>query len=527
MTVPGYSATAAGRCGLKRLTPWLIVALCALAYANAVPNGFVFDDLTIVRDNPRLDSWGSLGGLLTANYWGDQNNDDRLWRPLTLLSFWLEARIVGKRPWGFHLVNLLLHAAVSLFVWRLAQAVGLAAPGALTAAAAFALHPIHVEAVAGIVGRSELLAALFFLAATRAWIAWTRQGGAWLAVQSGLWLFLALGAKENAAVFPLIAALALWAAPPRGGDGANNSPPRGKALWAGATAVAFALVLYVALRVAVLGAARYEPPGVLPGLLYGVDLKTRALTAAAVFARYAHLLIWPMSLSADYSYDAVPLVRTWSNGASLAGLGLIGALSLGALVLRRRCPPAAFGLGFYLLAFSLTSNFVVPIKTLMAERLTYLPSVGAALALGAGFATLWRRIAARPAARKGLLAAAAAVALAWEGRTVARNCDWATNETLFASGARSQPRCARVHFNLGDVCRVDRQDYVSAINHYRRALEILSGDSEAWLQIGNCQYLLGRFDEAEQAYRQALALEPDNAGIRSNLRKARQRSLEP
>lgn len=537
----------------------LVALACVAAYAGTLRNDFVFDDLAIVRDNPRLKSWGEAPGLLMSDYWESQSETDKLWRPVTMLSYLLNARLVSDNPWAFHLGNLLAHAAVAVLVLMLGRMIGLTRAGAAAAGLAFALHPIHTDAVASVVGRAELLAALFYLAALACWLRALGRGGAVWFAPAAVCFFLALGSKENAATFPLIAGLACVffmgragggkvAAPmAEGGDRADCEPGRARHLMIGGAALAAALGVYLAGRYAVLGALRFDPPREIPGLLFGSPLAERWLTASAVFARYAALTLWPARLSADYSFDAIPIVKTLADPYAAAGMVVIILSIGGAIALRKRSPAAAFGLAFFVAAFALTSNFVLPIKTIMAERLAYLPSAGLAWAFGAWLdSTLASARRASPGraggsgiagdsvryeggarlAKAATLFAVAVILAGWAGRTITRNRDWRSNETLFIATVAAQPQCAKAHYNLADVYRVDHSDWPAAAVEYNLSLAIDPGDVAAWINLGVCHYKMEDFEAAVAAFETAAGIDPLNATYAAYVEGARQR-LEP
>jgi hypothetical protein len=144
-------------------------------------NGFTFDDPLIIAQNPLVAGEGGLSAIFTSHYWASEERHGNLYRPLTIASYWLNHRLAGAEPWSYHLVNLLLHGAVTVLVYlvslRLARAPRAGVAGwmrpveaggdtvAFTGALLYATHPIHTEAVVSVVGRAERMAALFVLAA--------------------------------------------------------------------------------------------------------------------------------------------------------------------------------------------------------------------------------------------------------------------------------------------------------------------------------------------------------------------------
>lgn len=138
-----------------------IAAIAFLVFANSLWNGFALDDVPIVKENPAIRRLSNLRAIFGNGYWPE--NKVFLYRPLVILSYALNYAVAGVRPFTYHLVNVLLHAGNSALVYCLFVALFKARGVALAGAAAFALHPIHTEAVANVVGRAELLANAFLL----------------------------------------------------------------------------------------------------------------------------------------------------------------------------------------------------------------------------------------------------------------------------------------------------------------------------------------------------------------------------
>src|SRR5512134_50114 len=175
--------------GPSRPRPWmhaaLVAAIAAVAYANTLPNLPVLDDGWAVFENPLVKDLGRIPEVFREP-WGVAGPPTvrGTWRPLTTVTFALNYAVHGRTVGGYHLVNLLLHALATVAVWALARrlvsavAPERAAVSALVAGALFAVHPVHVEAVAGIVGRAEVLSTLLVLCALLA-LAGARRPGRW------------------------------------------------------------------------------------------------------------------------------------------------------------------------------------------------------------------------------------------------------------------------------------------------------------------------------------------------------------
>ena len=503
--------------------PALAVCVVALlAFANAIGNEFVYDDLPLVAWNQRIRSLDS--SWITTSYFGGQGGVNACYRPLVIVSFGLNYQISGLAPWSYSLLNLLLHAGASVLALFVARAAGARQRVALAAALLFALHPLHTEAVTWISGRAELLAACFGLAAL---LAHRRarsapDAGSWRWRLGAAALFaLAIGAKESA--LTLLGVFVAWdliLAPARPGRrlALDYALPLG------------AVLVYFLVRWAVLGPHVFSPgpmppldnPLVPPHLslldnAYGATPAQRVLSAAANLLEALRLLVFPARLSIDYSYAQLP-VRPGLDVQAALGLAVVAGTVAGAVGLRRRAPPVACGLAFLGLTFSITSNLFFPIGIAFAERLLYLPSFGFVLALAAAA----ERLAPRRLAFALLLVALVAATY----RVRARNRDFASRETLWTAALAASPRSARVYLKLGALLH-DRgeegwsRDRAQALADIARAVELLERSLSIYpeyhtvnLRAGDARMRLGQPARALPHYERAIRLAPRDGDTR-------------
>ena len=351
---------------------YLTIIACALVpYLPALWNGFAMDDLYIIVWNPLVHSvhgvWRAFGGP----YW-PPDLGGQMYRPLPLATFAVDWTIAHGHPVWFHAMNLLWHAGVALIVAALMRRWA-DWPAALAAGLVFAVHPVHVEAVANVIGLTELMAAAGVCLAVYAAV--VRQD----VLLSGVALVLGLLSKENAIVAP---ALIVWAwivgLPPR--------PTRRRVL---EFAVSWVIIAgaYVAIRGVVLHpSARLH--AIAPVFL-GESAIAGRLTAIAALGDVLRLLLVPLTLRVDYSPAERTIVRSLLDGRFLIGLACL-ALWAWLLVVawRRQRRLEVYGLGWIAIAFLPVSNFLFSTGVLLAERTLYLPSVGLALAAGAALARL-------------------------------------------------------------------------------------------------------------------------------------------
>lgn len=482
-----------------RRTRWDVVAIALLAllpYLNALGGDFVFDDVGVIRDNPVVQS-EPLWRVFTTVY-----EPGALYRPLTMLSYAANARLAGA-PASFHAVNIALHLAVALAVYALAARLLRSRPAAWIAAALFAVHPIHTEAVTGIVGRAELLAALCALTALlalhRALRASGAAGGRWLALSVSLFA-VGLLCKESTFTAIGLVPILLWRVTPGARLGRYAAV---------LTPYLVVGVAYLGLRLAVVGALGLPaPPDPLDNPLAHVDAATRIRTALLVLWDYLAMLVAPMRLSADYSFDQVPLAVSWREPRVWVAATVLGGLAAAALAARRRRPEIAVAAALFAVPLALTANLLFPIGTIKAERLLYLPSLGICLAAGVLCARLGRR---SPRLAAGVVASILAL---FAARTWVRNGDWRDDRTLYAATVAATPNSAKAHHNLA-VALQQAGDFDGALEHYRRALAIYPAYAAAAFGVGHIATLRGNDTEAVGWYR--LALKRDERFTRAHL----------
>jgi tetratricopeptide (TPR) repeat protein len=535
----------------------LVVLLATLPYLNTFPNKFAFDDSLAVVENPQIKNLGNIPLLFKSGYWAHSRSGGMLYRPLVTTSYALNYALGGLNPFGYHLVNLVAHLGVSLLLYGLSLRLFRHREAALVAAALFAVHPLHTEAVTGIVGRAEMFAACFFLLAW--WWHLEGQGRPGRMTASVAAFALALLSKENGLALPGVLLLSDVCTLESPGEERRLAGPlwaKGLALvrrYAGYLAV---LVAYGFVRTAVFGKVGPGLPALIDNPLAHVGPVPRFLTALEVAGRYLWLMLWPQHLSADYSYNQIPVVHSpWTPGVLLAGLAWAGLIAL-AWRSARGTRRALLCVGFTLITFLPTSNLLLPIGTIMGERLFYLPSAGLCLLAGVAWQRVWEWRRDRPGfarARWVGLGVVTAAVLLFAARTVARNRDWRDQASLFLSAVRVAPDSAKVRFNLGGVY-LEKEQYddamrelqaslaifpsalphrnlgtlylrkgqpQTAIAEYRKALELDPRDGEAYNNLGYVLLGQGSIDEATQALETAVILEPTLADAHYTLGRAR------
>ena len=503
---------------------WLAVPLllAAVAYARVLHGEFQLDDFTtlvegtVVKDLGR--AWRSiLPGMLGGG------------RPITDLTFALNHAAGGLDPWGYHLVNLLLHLGVTGLVFLFTRAVLRLAGArpdtalAVVVAGAFALHPIQTQAVSYVTQRAETLASGLYLAALLLLLRAEREGrtprGIFAYAAGSAVFLLGLGAKGIVVTAPFAYLLLVAAVPDGAARRSLATGARRIALVAPWIAVAIGFTLASLRGVTGSAHAGFEVEGLGPG--------SYALSQLGAVTTYLQLVLVPVG---QVAYRVVAPARSLLEPGVLASAVLVAGLLAGALALwawsrRREDPPgaagrvAAFGVAWFFLVLAPTSS-LVPLADVVVEHRAYLASWGVIVAIvtGAGLAVLRIREGRR------LLVAALAVGITWVGLAVAvhrRNAVWETRLAFWSEAVARAPRAQRPHLNLA-FALWERGRHEEAVKHYRLALDFggrAAPADEAFIQnnLGVVLLSAGRLDEADVALTRAAELDPGNASALANL----------
>ena len=449
-----------------------------------------YDDPEYVTRNSHVTRGLSLEGIRWAFSAFHVSN----WHPLTWLSHMLDCELFGLDAGAHHVVNLILHllntVLLFLLLWRLT---GELWPSAFVAAL-FGWHPQHVESVAWIAERKDLLCALFGLLAMHAYAGWARDRRRWQLALVAAMFVLSLMAKPMLVTLPFVLLLLdLW---PLGRMKTAGTPDsRGqpflqllveKALLFGAT---------FALCVVTLAAQRGEAVR----SIQEVPLGPRLANAAVSYVEYLMKTFWPMDLAVFY-----PLRREIPVLEGLLAFLVLGGISFAVWKLRARRPYLLVGWLWYVGMLVPVSGLVQVGGQARADRYTYLPLIGVFIMLAWGGRDLVRafRVPAKLAA-----AVAAMLLIACAVLTRVQVGYWQNSETLFRHALEIMPDNVVAHINLGSVFeQAGRAD--EAQLHYREALRIEPGRAQAHNNLANVLDAAGKFAEAVPHYEEAIRLRP-------------------
>jgi tetratricopeptide (TPR) repeat protein len=482
-----------GRQPPSRFLLALLLAAATLAVFARV-NHFEFlnyDDPLYVTVNPHVQQGLSVEGVR----WAFTTFTAANWHPLTWISLMLDASIGGTDPFVFHLTNLVLHLANVLLLFSfLDRITGRPRPSAVTAAL-FAIHPLHVESVAWIAERKDVLSTLFLLLTLMAYARFVEQPDRPRRLAVVLLFALGLLAKPMLVTLPvLLLLLDAW-------------PLRRSAPWRSlvleklplfAMSIGTGILTFVAQRQA-------ETVGSLAGYPLGV----RVANAIVATATYLGRTIWPTRLAVFYPHPGASLGAVAVAGSAV----VLFALTSWAIRLRRSRPYLFFGWGWYLVTLAPVVGIVQVGWQARADRYTYIPLIGIFLAV------VWA-ISESLADRPALLSSLAWAALVPLGIIAFVQAGyWRDSETLFRHALAVTGDNAVAHSNLGTAL-LRRGLVAEAEGHFTEAVRINPHFAEARSNLGVALGRQGRIDEAILEWQRALELQPDYPDARRNLDRA-------
>lgn len=491
--------------GRMRLWLWPIATLAAafLLYANALSNPFIGDDQDAVQRNPTVAQPSAAGflALWTSDYWlgvdpsgtpVEMSTDRNLYRPITILSFWLNAVLTGVDASAFRAGNVIAHALaawlVGLVCWRWGMGIG-----AFIATALVLVHPIATDVVNRIVGRADALAlagVAGFLATQRAadlrgWT-WGRTVTAMLAA------VVALGAKESGAIVAPLAFVHAWL-----GHGNRG----GESRWRGALALGLPVTLYLIGHTLAVGAPSYRAnlSDLTSNPIWGMSFSERMPAAAALAGHYFALLLWPWPLIA---FDVPARLPTWSDPLSWVGAALLLLATLAFVRLLRARHPLALALAWWLASFLIVSQLVIAIGAYSEVRFAYGMLGGLAFGIG------W--VAMRAAERQTTVVAAGAVAaVVMVAVVVHRNADFVDLQRLLEADVRQRPASPAALIRLAQI-NDQARDAATAERLLQRVRELAPASAQASYALANFYDRHGRREDARALYEESVAHNPSH-----------------
>ncbi len=508
-TATGGLRSASGRRPFILLSAGLVLATLAV-YGQVAGFGFVsYDDYLSVADNP----WVRSGLTLRGVAWAFTSLDLDYWIPLTWISHMLDYQFFGARPGAFHVTNVLLHVASTLLLFSLLRRMTAALWPSAAVAFLFACHPLHVESVAWVTERKDVLSGLFWHLTLLAYLAYARGPG------RGRYLLalgcFAAGLMSKPMLVTLPAVLLLLDYWPLGrwrrSGGEGGIAPGGllleKVPFAALALLDGALIVVGQSRLGAIRSLEEFPPAVRLG------------NAALSYGWYVKKTLWPADLSFFYPHPG-GAASPWAVAAALLFLAVA---TWAAVRLRPRRPYLLTGWAWYVVTLLPVIGIVQVGLVARTDRFSYLPLTGLFVAAAWGVAaTLHGR-------RRGVAAAAALAGAVAVPTLIAAQVQvgtWRDDHALYRHALAVDADNWVAHLNLGVTLRAaGEQD--QAFGHLRRAVEIQPTSAEAQDAFGNALLERGDLPGAERHYRQAIELDPLQGGFRYNLGVARALQGDP
>ncbi|XP_061523855.1 protein O-mannosyl-transferase TMTC1 isoform X2 [Phycodurus eques] len=514
-----------------------LVALCVSCYSNCIHGELVHDDVWAIINNPDVRPSSGLLNVFTNDFWGKRMSDNsshKSYRPFCILTFKLNILLGGMTPLYFHIVNVCLHCAVTCTLMHTCErCVFEDSRLAFVTSVLFAVHPVHTEAVSGIVGRADLLACLLFLLAFLSYIrsvdVTTSVDSTPSTVSAGsLVISLLLGTcamlvKETGitvfGVCVVYDALVLCGNPlfsHLSGSSFRQLVQIWKPFIKRACVVSSYVLAIISIRLWLMGGTmplfseQDNPASFAPYLL------TRILTYSYLLYFNTWLLLAPIVLCYDWQVGSIPLVESLSDIRNMATVLL--AVVMFALCLhcilslqRQKSKEVLMGILFLVFPFIPASNLFFRVGFVVAERVLYMPSMGYCILVVHGLSRLFSLVG-----RWGttvLSASMLLLLLLFSWKTVQQNQVWLSREALFSSGIWTLPHNAKVHYNYANFLK-DSTRHQEAIYHYSIALRLYPRHASALNNLGT---LTHDPEEAERYYRRALDINPQHNRALFNL----------
>lgn len=483
----------------------IVIAAC-LAYANSLRNGYAVDDeLYALNTKVAEQGFRAIPGIFTSHTFYDVSETGYAYRPMALASFAVEYGLFGQHAPLSHLINLICYLIILCILYQVLNALFRNPWLAFFASLLFALHPLHTEVVDNLKCRDELLSLLGALLAFRSAVRYALDGKARRLGFVFFWFAFALFSKIACAPYFIAIPFALHFF-------LGTKPKQ----------LVFVMLSVGAAMLIVRLSHNTLPPGDRHLLfhensLVGASFGTRLATAFYVLGHYLQLHIFPQPLLFYYGYSRVPVVG-WNNMYVLASLAVHAALLVFVILKYKSRSLVVFGICFYAVHIFMFSNIVAPAPGLVAERFALSASLGFCIALtgllfgklpaGAGWNTVLK---AKPVYIAGI-----AVCL-FAARTMARNPDWKSKETLYTHDIVFLKNSAKANLLYGSLLSQkgletrNVQLVSSAAAYFAAATRIVPRYALAWENLGTCYYFLGQGKEALEAFNKAIAANPGYA----------------
>lgn len=537
----------------------ILIILIAICYGNTLTLKYALDDrMVILESKHTIDGgWDSIKSIFTedtfSGYFGNNKSvvGGGRYRPMSQLTFLIEFQLFGKHireqigdtsdfdnlhdakneqyfnnsflPYVNHLFNIIYFTLLCLLIYHVLQKLFHKYNGekwyqslAFLAAVLFALHPIHTEAVANIKGRDEIFAMLGATAALWCCLKYVDKHQWWYLLLALLAITFGLFSKENAITYLAVVPLSLYYY--------DNSGKRKADYFVTLLPILLGSIFFVAVRSNALGGIMPEEgvSNILNNPFIHSSKAQEIATVLITWGIYLKLLFFPHPLTHDY-YPNQIAITDFSN--PLVWIILIGCIALVvyALINLKKKSVIAFGIAFFVITFSITSNLLFNVGTFMNERFVFMASLGFTLIIGYWLYLL--SVSQSAALQKVSLGAFALLSILYGIKTFTRNFTWKDDFTLFLTDVKTSDNSIKCNVSAGgsylQMWKADHKEYNKrqAYKHLNKALSLDNHALNAYLLLGELEFLNDHFDESYNAYHTATLIDPNNKIAVENLQK--------
>lgn len=528
------SSTPAKQAGLNKgkfdKTPYLFIFFFAFAiYANSLVNQYALDDRLTITENKFTTKGvhGIVDILSYDTFVGFFGRAQKLvaggrYRPLSLVTFALEYQVFGLNPFISHLVNILMYAYTCMLVYKVLKILFdplnknvkwyLSIP--FLATMLFVAHPLHVEAVTNIKGRDEIMSLLGSISAFYFVLKYIDTKKMWQLLLAALMFFIGIMSKENTITFLAVIPLALYFFKRSGVRPAVIS----------VAVLLFVALIFIYIRYRVLG---YLTSGgieteLLNNPFYGSTPAQKFATVLLTWGKYLLLLVFPHPLTHDYYPKQIPIIGMGDIRAIVPALIYI-LLAVYAFMNLKKRNVVAFGILFFGLTFSITSNLVFPIGTFMNDRFMFMPMLGFTLVI----AYYLNKLLRRKSGEKIVIAVMCIILLAYSVKTVSRNPVWYDDYTLFTTDVQVSSNSAKCTVSAGgqtlekaavEKDTVKKMKYINdAIKYLEKGVSIHPKYAAGWVLLGRAMRMSNKYHDARIYYDIAMGYNPGQSTMEEAL----------
>ncbi|MDH7445154.1 tetratricopeptide repeat protein [Aquimarina sp. 2201CG14-23] len=490
-------------------------------YVNTFTHGFVLDDDVVFLKNSHVqEGVSAIPKIVTHGFlYGFNQKNDQSYRPFVLINFAIEKSVFGNNPKVLHGLNAFYYGILAcLLFWFLHVLFKRKKPWLVFwISLLFVLHPIHTEVVANIKGRDEIFHAIFLILSFIFALKYIDSPKIKNVFISLITYFIALLCKEMAVTYIALLPLTIW----------MFRSVKIKKLSIFTIYFIGVLCFYFILRNAILDTVTFEESMSVMnnGLAAATNYPDQLATNFSIFGNYIKLLFFPHPLTWDYSFPHFP-IQSFTNPIVILIVVVLIILTVLSIRGLRSKNKLAYCFLFFIISFSIVSNFFILIGATLGERFLFFPSIAFCIFLVLLLEKIIRLLKLKKDTAV-LTTLVLSVAVLYAFKTIDRNKDWVNNEQLFISGAVATPNNSRAVLALGSIYRERAErsntqqeqinNYLKAIEQYNKSIVLYPKNTEAHYNLGVIYMNTNQNDKAKEAFKAAVSIDSNYISALNNL----------